>query len=125
MLCLKCHVEMRRVALKGILADFCPECRSFWLDKGELDKIRKEIKKSDKELKAEAAKEKKNDPMSLVSGACPRCFGEITTFFDGSVKLERCDRCEGMFFDKDELDECLKQKEDTFLSKITKIFWRT
>ena len=118
MFCLRCSTQMKRGALKGILADFCPKCKSFWLDKGELEGIRRGKKKDQATLKKEARKEKKYEPVVGVANVCPRCFGNLATYMEESVRLDRCTRCEGIFFDRGELDRCLEQKNTTFMKKI-------
>lgn len=118
MFCLRCDSRMKRAALKGVLVDHCPECRSFWLDKDELDKIRTGKEKDRETLKKEARKEKKYEPALTIRGACPRCFAKLQRYSEGSVRLDKCTRCEGIFFDKGELDACLKQERTSFLSKI-------
>jgi len=109
---------MKRGNLKGILADCCPKCGSFWLDKNELELLRKGESEDKKILKNKAKKEKKNEPVLTVKGACPRCFGKIVRYNEGHVILDKCTRCEGIFFDKGELDACLKIKKTSFLGKI-------
>ena len=97
MFCLRCNAEMKRYALKGVLADFCNECRSFWLDKDELNALRDGKEKTKEELQKQLQKEKINAPVLTVKDACPRCFGELNSILEGSVRLDKCTRCEGMF----------------------------
>jgi len=113
---------MKRGALKGVLADFCPSCKSFWLDKGELERMRSGKGKDSYEIKKEAHKEKKYEPVVGVKGACPRCFAKLSRYSEGSAKLDKCTRCEGMFFDRGELDTCLKEKQTSFLQRIIGMF---
>lgn len=118
MFCLRCNSQMKRGNLKGILADFCPNCRSFWLDKNELNNLRQGEEKNEDDLKKELKREKKYEPLLTVKNACPRCFGELISHVEGSVRLDKCTRCEGMFFDKGELDQCLKEEKVSFVRKI-------
>lgn len=37
-------VRMREVEKDGVLIDVCPECKGVWLDRGELEKLMKEIR---------------------------------------------------------------------------------
>lgn len=119
MFCLRCSTKMTRNALKNtILVDYCPKCRSFWLDKGELEKLRKGKPEDTETLKKEARKEKKYEPVLTIKGACPRCFGKLARYNEGSVRLDKCTRCEGIFFDKGELDACLKADRTSFLNRV-------
>jgi Zn-finger nucleic acid-binding protein len=107
--------------MKEILIDFCPKCKSLWLDKNELDRIRHRSGKSASEISAEARREKKYEAVLEIKGFCPRCSCELEIYYEGTVKLERCSSCEGMFFDRGELEECLKQEEISFIQKIIKL----
>jgi len=109
---------MKRNILKGVLVDFCIKCRSFWLDKDELQKLRDLEMDSKEELKKQAMKEKKNESVIPVAHVCPRCFGSINSFKEGTVLLEKCSRCEGMFFDRGELDACLSETPSNLMKKI-------
>ena len=31
---------------------------------------------------------------------CPKCYGDMTTVLHGDVRVERCNRCCGMYFDQ-------------------------
>lgn len=37
--CLVCEIPMRQTYRESIEIDYCPECRSIWLDRGELEKL--------------------------------------------------------------------------------------
>ena len=39
LLCPTCRVDLVMSERQGIEIDYCPQCRGFWLDRGELDKI--------------------------------------------------------------------------------------
>lgn len=44
MKCPVCNdVRMREVEKDGVLIDVCPDCKGVWLDRGELEKLLKEI----------------------------------------------------------------------------------
>ncbi|MBB6733935.1 zf-TFIIB domain-containing protein [Cohnella zeiphila] len=36
--------RMREVEKDGVLIDICPSCKGVWLDRGELDKLMKEVR---------------------------------------------------------------------------------
>lgn len=31
---------------------------------------------------------------------CPKCDGEMSRVYDGEVRIDRCDRCRGLYFDQ-------------------------
>lgn len=39
MQCPLCTIELNMTSRQGIDIDYCPKCRGFWLDRGELDKL--------------------------------------------------------------------------------------
>lgn len=39
LLCPNCNTSMQAVSRSGVELDMCPQCRSVWLDRGELEKI--------------------------------------------------------------------------------------
>jgi Zn-finger nucleic acid-binding protein len=39
LVCPNCNVSMQAVQRVGVELDICPQCRSVWLDRGELEKI--------------------------------------------------------------------------------------
>lgn len=37
--CLVCDAALSHVIREGVEIDYCPRCRSIWLDRGELEKL--------------------------------------------------------------------------------------
>ena len=61
-------VEMKKVEFNiytGIILDFCPRCRGFWLDGQELDRINDEVRKLQ-----EASREVHEPPMMWFARFC-------------------------------------------------------
>jgi len=43
--CPVCHdSRMKEVEKNGVLIDVCPSCKGVWLDRGELDKLMREVR---------------------------------------------------------------------------------
>jgi len=43
---------------------------------------------------------------------CPKCDGDMVTVHDGDVRVDRCDRCHGLYFDhltREDLDRLVDQ----------------
>lgn len=43
---------------------------------------------------------------------CPKCDGDMVTVHDGDVRVDRCDRCHGLYFDhltREDLDRLADQ----------------
>ncbi|HEU6446699.1 MAG TPA: zf-TFIIB domain-containing protein [Gaiellaceae bacterium] len=39
MTCFACNVPLQQTLREGVEIDYCPQCRSIWLDRGELEKL--------------------------------------------------------------------------------------
>ncbi len=113
MLCLRCHSEMQQKPLVGVLVDYCGTCRSFWLDGGELDALRRGEKKDAATLRAEALAERRLAASRLIhyDEHCPRCQQPLTEVHHGHVRLDQCRACHGLFFDYGELEACLRMRD--------------
>lgn len=37
--CFACELPLRQTVREGVEIDYCPHCRSIWLDRGELEKM--------------------------------------------------------------------------------------
>jgi Zn-finger nucleic acid-binding protein len=105
------------------LVNGCPNCKSVWLDVGELDKLKKGEQLHPEELLKQARTEltrAAERPIEYV-GMCPRCGGQMTPYIEDGVALDTCLACHGMFFDYGELEKVLKDREeDSWLMRLWK-----
>lgn len=114
--CLNCGKEMMSVTVQmrhsQIAYDICEACGSFWLDKGELDKMAFGVPGSiefSSRVKAEGVSESKRK--------CPRCnIGMDKVFFleYSDILLDRCSNCGGFWLDGGELDLVSKETQSLF-----------
>lgn len=123
MICLKCRSQMQKTIFEGVLIDFCPDCQSFWLDNNEFEDIVKGKDFDSKALLEEVTEERKEESERKVEWhdiiACPKCMsGKISRHRMLGLELERCEICNGIFFDKDELKFCYDKAKENFLYKI-------
>ena len=123
--CYKCHSEMTRKGLDGVLVDACPVCEGVWLDGGELEMLEHHEHKTVKELRIEARKEIDSEKKRLVSASrmCPRCQSEaLHEKIVAGVELDVCSSCGGMYFDWGELAKVLQTKESKgFMALLDKV----
>ena len=56
----------------------------------------------------EAAKAKGED---VVTMNCPRCDGRLHEITFDDVRIDRCDKCHGVWLDSGELEEIVKQED--------------
>lgn len=78
------------------MIDYCSQCKGFWLDEGELDKV---CEFSIKELSI--------PPAAKELTLCPKCYEAMFTFDypQTFVAIEMCKKCRGLWFDAKELNE--------------------
>jgi Zn-finger nucleic acid-binding protein len=105
--CPKCDVGLLILRFKTIEVDHCERCRGIWLDAGELEQL------------LSATGGDATDPLlqfqQLVGSEsrnrkrlCPRCDQSLREITAGSgLKLDRCPRGHGLWFDADELRQLL------------------
>lgn len=104
MLCFKCKTEMQKTIFEGIVIDYCSECKSCWMDKGEFERA-VAGEEFDAAKCAEIAKQERKEPDVQTSsyGNCPKCtIGKMSKMKQFDIELDKCDNCDGIFFDKDE-----------------------
>jgi len=86
---------MQALSLDGAEVDYCCFCGGAWLDRGEIEAI--------------IAHPLPITPSGRESQrACPRCETNMAGANLGTLAIERCISCEGLYFDAEELDEAAK-----------------
>jgi Zn-finger nucleic acid-binding protein len=101
MKCPKCEAEMRQKTYKGIEIDRCTQCKGIFLDKGELESLQDQKLGTVVDI---CAYSKKNEAMDEVAATCHRCGTRMMALRGaGDIRIDWCDQCEGIFFDKGEL----------------------
>jgi len=109
MICMRCKSSMRRVVVKGVVLDRCDRCRSFWVDGGELETLRRNKGGRRADAVAQVLAERRAesaDPL-VCETMCPRCQESVTPTRLGNMTVEQCVECQGLFFDYGELETCL------------------
>lgn len=101
MYCTKCKTApLKEAKVKeggGVAIDYCTQCKGFWLDKGELEKVSRSAIK-ELSVSAEAMK---------VSRICPGCQEFMYSFYypQTFVTVDMCKSCGGLWIDAGELKE--------------------
>lgn len=99
--CPRCKVPLVETLTKrSVLMDVCAECEGIWLDAGEPLHFARDRAKVAAILEQSLIDEK---PSPLT---CPRCGGGCVLGGLGvrDLKVDRCARCRGIWFDQGELD---------------------
>jgi Zn-finger nucleic acid-binding protein len=112
---------MQQTIFDGVLVDYCPECQAFWLDADEFQIALNSEGEDVRDLWLRAKKEFKDAEKFVVpkDDCCPRCIvGHMETIVKSEIDVDQCERCKGLFFDRGELDKCMKQARHSWLVRI-------
>lgn len=106
--CPKDGEPMSRITLGSVAVDRCPACGGVWLDRGELEGIRRAMLDHNETLDALdnlGTSEPEVRPQPLE---CPRDRGRLSVHRDPKqkhIEFDSCAKCGGMFFDAGELSD--------------------
>ncbi|MFK7882818.1 MAG: zf-TFIIB domain-containing protein [Phycisphaerales bacterium] len=106
--CPKDGETMSRITLGTVAIDRCSTCGGVWLDKGELDGIRKaalDHKETLDALDSLGTTESGDRPQPLE---CPRDHARMSVHHHPTqhhIEFDSCTKCGGMFFDAGELGD--------------------
>lgn len=73
------------------------------------------------EARAKLAQEEREQAKQLHYMKCPKCGMPLEEIAVGDVKVDKCFACEGMWFDKGEV-EAMKSKEPGFIGRLLGVF---
>ncbi len=108
MKCPRDGTELQPLKAADLVIDKCHRCDGLWLDHGELSRLLDERAVGVEELLEQAY----GDP-EFVPGSpegymiCPRCGGRlqgVTISYAAAVRVDRCEKCLGVWMDARELD---------------------
>ena len=103
--CVKCTSILDRATFQGLEVDLCPKCGGLWLDRGEITRAARLPEKELARLRNLLTGRSGPPPIPTESVApCPACPGKLSEVLLGSVHVDYCDRCQGIFLDKGELE---------------------
>lgn len=101
--CPKCNGELNESQQGLYTCRLCNNCEGIWVSGKEINKIlRNETTvESFEGISVFLAGEKE----PLKNGSCPKCIGEnLSVRSVMGVELDICDKCNGIYFDKNELN---------------------
>ena len=110
--CPKCKESMSCVNHGNITINKCDYCHGYWIKDGQLEYLCEHL--TDHQLsqlsKIGKSKQKQKNYNNLFHFEskmkcpyCPKSLREIYFKLDHKIKLDICDRCQGVFYDADEL----------------------
>lgn len=107
---------------KNTIIDFCSNCGSIWLNQNELKNILFNNSKAIQiNLLEQIKKEIKKEQNKITYlNFCPYCSNQkLTSKSILNINLDHCIKCNGLFFDYNELEKIIKNYNKlSFLSKI-------
>lgn len=106
--CVKCTSVLDRATFEGLEVDLCPQCGGLWLDRGEITRAARLPEGELTRLRGLLAQTDGPPPAPtshLVP--CPACDGGLSEVLLGSVHVDYCAACHGIFLDRGELEDAL------------------
>jgi Zn-finger nucleic acid-binding protein len=115
--CVKCTSVLDKATVGGIEVDLCPACGGLWLDAGEIERLGFTAKPQVDDLR-HALTGGQQAGLSETPTNCPACPGTLTEVTLGTVAIEYCQRCRGVFLDKGELDAAMAAVRGTTVDQV-------
>ena len=99
---------------RGIKIEECPKCGGRWFDRTELQKL---VEKTDEDLRwidFDAFEEKEKFQAKSEGKGCPKCGKAMDsmTYRDSKVVIDLCNKCRGVWLDRDEFEKIVKHLEN-------------
>ena len=106
--CVKRNSILDRATFEGLEVDLCPRCGGLWLDRGEITRAARLPEAELMRLRSLLTDVGGPPPQPTESSApCPACDGTLSEVVLGSVHVDYCGKCHGIFLDRGELEEAL------------------
>lgn len=106
--CPRCSESLSTKSCEGIEIDICNKCEGTWLDVNELTLLTEQVQPKPSATTTE--EDLTIEPLDKEGEMqCPKCDKvNLNPFIyggDSGIELDRCPQCEGLWFDKSELDD--------------------
>jgi Zn-finger nucleic acid-binding protein len=114
--CLKCTSVLDKTRIDDVEVDHCPACGGLWLDHGEIERLSRKMGGDIERLRRLLAGQQSKPPAvpSEVQGFCPACQAQgVQEVALGSIHIDYCPRCKGLFLDRGEIDAAIDAVKDT------------
>jgi Zn-finger nucleic acid-binding protein len=119
--CPTCHNAMITLELADVEIDHCLNCGGIWLDSGEIDLLLEDPAKARRLL--DSFKEDSSSPEQPRK--CPICGRKMAKVLVGRshppLRIDKCRRAHGLWFDKGELQDILARAELDAHSRIQRL----
>lgn len=121
--CPKCDVALILLEFEGVEIDYCPRCEGLWLDHGEIDELLVRTGGQPGDVLYEFVEcQKARSEVGRPDYLCPRCdraLKEVVRRGEGGeeLRIDRCPRNDGIWFDKNELHLLLRSLPQSMLAQ--------
>lgn len=111
--CPKCDIALILMEFHGVEVDYCPRCEGVWLDHGEIELLLERTGGVGADPFQDFLEAEVRPETGRAAYLCPRCDRALMEVArrgaDGEeLRLDRCPRNDGVWFDKNELLMLLK-----------------
>lgn len=120
MFCPSCKHPMLVLEFEEIETDFCSNCEGIWLDAGELELFLEDSKDKD-ELLNSFSVAKKNREKKVRCPICNKKMNKTLVSSDKDIVLDECKNGHGLWYDKGEILEVIKEGSVNKNNKIIKV----
>jgi len=111
--CVKCTSVLDRATFEGLEVDLCPRCGGLWLDRGEITRAARLPEAELTRLRGLLTEDGGPPPLPTESAVpCPACAGSLSEVVLGTVHVDYCGSCHGIFLDRGELEAALHAVRD-------------
>ena len=107
--CVKCNSILDKATFQGLEVDLCPKCGGLWLDRGEITRAAKLPPTELSRLRGLLTGAGGPPPVPTENKApCPACPGTLSEVVLGTVHVDYCGKCHGLFLDRGELEAAVQ-----------------
>lgn len=119
--CPKCDIALILMEFDGVEVDYCSRCEGLWLDHGEIEQLLERTGGVKGDPLQEFVEADARTETGRSAYLCPRCDRGLKEVAgqgaDGKeLRLDRCPRNDGVWFDKNELLMLLKSLPASMLA---------
>ena len=123
--CPVCKEPIVVLELDEVEIDHCISCGGIWLDAGELELLLEEAEAKD-ELLSSFKTDKKTKEKARKCPICLKKMEKVLCGTDEKIRIDRCRKNDGIWFDKGELKEVVSvasfDKDNKVLSLLKDMF---
>ena len=120
MFCPVCNNPMIVLEFEGVETDYCTNCEGIWLDSGELE-LFLDDSKDKQELLNSFKKGKKGSEKKRRCPICNKKMGKPRVSDDKDIVLDECKNGHGLWFDKGEILEVIREGSVDKNNRIIKV----